>query len=233
MKLITVDRIVRSTIMSRRYTIHHYGMFLHYGLSWLREMNFDALGEVKTWCYNLDSFKSITLPADYIDLSKIGIERDGKVQTIGSKASLARTKKPYSLYDEDNDNRLYVGGDGFGSLSAEVFNQHPNAYKILLEQNRIQFDTDMPNCKVYIEYLASGGELHGLSLVHPYAQAAMESYIIWQHKEHSRTISNYDRERARKEYFNARRTLLLRKSDLSLQTILRIIRQNSHQGIKN
>lgn len=229
MKLITVDRVVRSSIMTRRYTIHHYGMFLHYGLSWLREMNFDVWGELKTICPKMDVFNSITLPEDYIDFNKIGIEKDGKVQTIGSKANLSRIRTNETYHHEDH---VYVNGE-YGSLKSDVFNEFPNAFKVLLEQNRIQFDKNMPNCKVYIEYLASGKELHGFSLVHPYAQAAMEAYILWQHKEHSRSVSNYERERAKKDYHNARRTLLQRKSDLNLQTILRIVRDNSHQGIKN
>jgi hypothetical protein len=218
--------------MSKRYTIHHYGMFLHYALDFLREMNFDLLGQIKTRCFEMNDCNHITIPGDYIDYTKIGIERNAKIQTIGMNNSLSRVNCHYNNHS-DHDHVMYVNGDSFGTLTSSVFNIHPNSYKLIPESNRIQFDSDMTNSKVYLEYLAFGGDLHGLSVFHPYAQKAMEEYILWKHKEHSRSASNYERERARREYFNARRTLLLRKDELNLQTILRLIRENSNRTIKN
>jgi hypothetical protein len=234
MRLITVDSVVRSTIMSKRYTIHHYGMFLHYALDFLREMNFDLLGQIRTCSIEMSDCNFIEIPSDYIDYTKIGIERNSKIQTIGMNPSISRlSSHNHTNHDHRQDQAMYVNGDSFGALTSSVSNMHPNSYKIITESNRIQFDLDMTNTKVYLEYLAFSGELHGLSILHPYAQKAMEEYILWKHKEHSRSASNYERDRARREYFNARRTLLLRKDELNLQTILRLIRENSNRTIKN
>lgn len=230
MKGYTIDNIVRGAIMTKGYTIHHYPEFINFACKFLREMSLDVVGEIKTYVARIDSFKSVPLPKDYVDYNKIGILYNGKVQTIGSNTDLSRLRE--SSYCSSTYSNAAEEGS-IASFASEVTNIFNNGFKVLKEHNRIQFDQAIPDCEVYIEYISDGGALHGNSLVHPYMAQAMEDYIIWKHKENSRSTGIYEKGVYRREYFNQRRLMLGRLSPLDLRTILQIVRKNSHQGVKN
>jgi hypothetical protein len=231
MKGYTIDNIVRGTIMTKGYTIHHYPEFIHLACKFLREMNFDVVGEIKTYIAKIDSFKSVPLPKDFVDYNKIGILYDGKVQTIGLNEDLSRLRESGACQATFSNAQDEEGS--IASFASEITNIYNNGYKVLKEHNRIQFDQTIPDCTVYIEYISDGGALHGNSLVHPYMAQAMEDFIIWKHKENTRSTGIYEKGVYRKEYHTQRRLMLNRLSPIDLRTILQIVRKNSHQGVKN
>ena len=74
MTLTTLDKIVRSALSDRGYTMHWYLQFLTYAVNGLRELNFDVMQNIKSVRLPVNSYKAATLPIDYVDYVRVGNE---------------------------------------------------------------------------------------------------------------------------------------------------------------
>tara|TARA_Y100001937_G_scaffold14500_2_gene19567 strand:- start:964 stop:1767 length:804 start_codon:yes stop_codon:yes gene_type:complete len=87
MKTITLDHIVRNTLMDMQYPMHYYVRFLHYGIQCLEEINYDiplgstgAVGanstdatssNVKSVELDVTSYKRAIIPSDCVDVVEV------------------------------------------------------------------------------------------------------------------------------------------------------------------
>ena len=161
----------------------------------IREFGFDVTSRIRSLKRTVESNGTVTLPDDYVDLSKIGVVVDGIVYVLGENKNInmnqiieAAVDNVISTEDSEggtlpieanviqnrdddgtdtagsngtgnNDydfyvfqNYLYQGGLGrlYGSGGAHL----RGYYRINLEQNRIELDTDIDVSEVVLEYIA-------------------------------------------------------------------------------
>jgi hypothetical protein len=111
--------------------------------------------------------------------------------------------------------RLYGIGGGF---------KH-GEYRINLDQNRIEVDTNGSYSEVVLEYVADEARSTN-PVIHVYAEEALRSYIYYKLCERKSTIPANEKARARSEYYNERRKANRRLSNFSKDEAMRITRKN-------
>lgn len=127
------------------------------------------------------------------------------------------------------ENYLYQGGLGrlYGAGGAYA----PGDYRINLDQNRIELDTETGVSEVVIEYIADEARSTN-PLVHVYAEEALRCYIYYKLCERKSTVPANEKARARAEYYNERRKAKARLSNFTKQEALNTIRKNFMQAPK-
>jgi len=111
--------------------------------------------------------------------------------------------------------RLY--GLGGGHLAGE--------YRVNLDQNRIEIDTDSGSSEVVLEYIADEARSTN-PVIHVYAEEALRSYMYYKLCERKSTVPANEKARARQEYYNDRRLAKARLSNFSKEEALKTIRKN-------
>tara|TARA_R110000824_G_scaffold27608_1_gene93608 strand:+ start:2261 stop:3136 length:876 start_codon:yes stop_codon:yes gene_type:complete len=127
------------------------------------------------------------------------------------------------------ENYLYQGGLGrlYGAGGAYA----PGDYRINLDQNRIEVDTDSGASEIVLEYIADEARSTN-PVIHVYVEEALRCYIYYKLCERKSTVPANEKSRARAEYYNERRKAKARLSSFSKQEALNTIRKNFMQAPK-
>tara|TARA_R100000654_G_scaffold21466_3_gene43333 strand:- start:257 stop:1123 length:867 start_codon:yes stop_codon:yes gene_type:complete len=127
------------------------------------------------------------------------------------------------------ENYLYQGGmgrlygTGGGYLSGE--------YRLNLEQNRIEIESNDDISEVVIEYIADEARSTDPE-VHVYAEEALRCYMYYKIVERKSSVPSNEKARARAEYYNERRKANARLSNFTKDEALKTIRKNFMQAPK-
>lgn len=121
------------------------------------------------------------------------------------------------------DNYLYNGA--LGRLYGIGGGFTPGQYRINLDQNRIEIDTDGTYSEIVMEYVADEARSTN-PVIHVYAEEALRAYIYYKICERKSNVPANEKARARSEYYNERRKANRRISNFSKDEALRITRKN-------
>lgn len=163
--------------------------------------------------------------------------KNGPLNIIANKISDVASSKSATTTSgtDDNldfyifENYLYQGGlgrlygAGGGHLSGE--------YRLNLEQNRIEIETNDDVTEVVLEYVADEARSADPE-VHVYAEEALRSYIYYKIVERKSSVPANEKARARAEYYNERRKANARLSNFTKDEALKTIRKNFTQAPK-
>ena len=137
----------------------------NFALRGIREIGFDIGKKIKSIKLTVESNDTVTLPDDYVDVSKIGITgEDGLIRSLVHNRNLNYSRK----YEEDSD----------GNATNETYNSEDNPLNI--EANIIKdreddktstssSDADDFNAFIFENYIFQGGtgRLYGVELGSP------------------------------------------------------------------
>lgn len=157
--------------------------------------------------------------------NSIGDRVDDKTATVGSGTSADLGDRDFYIFE----NYLYEGGLGrlYGIGGGRMFGE----YRINLDQNRIEIDTDNDYTEVVMEYVADEARSSDPE-VHVYAEEALRSYIYYKIVERKSSVPMAEKQRARSEYYNERRKANARLSEFTKTEALKTIRKNFKQAPK-
>lgn len=244
MKYASLDNICKSVLLSKGYTLHWYLQCLVAARDCLREITFDDLRVIKTELLPIDkTTNSAKLPCDYVDFTKVGFKVGQFVRPIPQYDAINRlsnyTEGKRSAYEDINYtspvNWLILSTiDEYGESTGRRYGGVPyvDNYKILPERNEIQLNQAIVADEIVLEYISDGTDCNAATMVDSYAQMCIQTYILWQLKEHNRTYSEGEKERARQLYLKERKILRSRKNPLTLQQLKRIIQKASYAAPK-
>lgn len=248
MRYITLDKIIRRTLLAKRLPLHYYVEFLVHASSCLRELTFDSLRIINTVELELNDYFAADIPCDYVDWTKVGIKMGQFVQPITQRDSINRLH----AYDSNGDITTYQDpatwnmdfpfwpgywmfqnvddlGENIGRLYGYNTGIVADGFKILPERNQIQFTESMNTTCVVLEYISDGQTSDNASQVDQYAWSAIEAYINWKR------TPNADNERSpeARAYANQRRILRARMNQLTVYDIRQILYKNYRASIKS
>lgn len=152
-----------------------------------------------------------------IEANEILDRQDDKTPTLGSDGDSGDLD--YYVFE----NYLYQGG--LGRLYGVGGGARVGDYRINLDQNRIEIDTNSGTSDVVIEYIADEARSTN-PVIHVYAEEALRCYIYYKICERKSTVPANEKARARSEYYNERRKANSRLSNFSKTEALRTIRKN-------
>jgi len=213
-------------------------MVRNLALRGIRDLGFDIMKRIKAADLNVSATNTVTLPADYVDLLKIGIVgEDGLVYVFGENknknllANNAGDLPDYLLGYSDFIYRNFVNSTTDGRLYGYGGGHYSGEYRINLGENRIELTLGTGTDTVYIEYIADEALAENPS-VHVYAEQAIRAYIYYHLVERKSNVPAVEKARARQEYYNERRLANARLKSFSKEEALKTIRKNFVQSPK-
>jgi hypothetical protein len=213
-------------------------MVRNLALRGIRDLGFDIMKRIKAANLNVSATNTVTLPADYVDLLKIGIVgEDGLVYVFGENknknllANNAGDLPDYLLGYSDFIYRNFVNSTTDGRLYGYGGGHYSGEYRINLGENRIELTLGTGTDTVYIEYIADEA-LAANPSVHVYAEQAIRAYIYYHLVERKSNVPAVEKARARQEYYSERRLANARLKSFSKEEALKTIRKNFVQSPK-
>jgi len=213
-------------------------MVRNLALRGIRDLGFDIMKRIKAANLNVSATNTVTLPADYVDLLKIGIVgEDGLVYVFGENknknllSNYAGNLPDYLLGYSDFIYRNFVNSTTDGRLYGYGGGHYSGEYRINLGENRIELTLGTGTDTVYIEYIADEA-LAANPSVHVYAEQAIRAYIYYHLVERKSNVPAVEKARARQEYYNERRLANARLKSFSKEEALKTIRKNFVQSPK-
>ena len=142
---------------------------------------------------------------------------DSKTSTAGSSSG----GSDFDFYIFEN----YLFQGGIGRIYGTGGGHLAGEYRINLDQNRIEIDTESNFVEVVLEYIADEARSTN-PVIHVYAEEAIRSYMYYKLCERKSTVPANEKARARAEYYNERRKAKARLSNFSKDEALKTIRRN-------
>lgn len=121
------------------------------------------------------------------------------------------------------ENYLYQGG--IGRMYGIGGGMRVGDYRVNLDQNRLEIETNSGNSDVVLEYIADEARSTN-PVIHVYAEEALRSYIYYKLCERKSNVPANEKGRARSEYYNERRKAKARLGNFTKDEALRVIRKN-------
>jgi len=253
MRLTTLDKIVRSALSDRGYTMHWYLQFLSYAVNGLRELNFDVLQNIKSVRLPINSYKAATLPIDYVDYVRVGNEvgqyiypwsekddsfnRLNKFDSQGNKISYGDVEATNGVLPNNWEGFWYTNYiNDKGEHLGRIFNNRPGyreSFVIIRERGEIQLDVSYTGNEIVMDYISDGMLLTASNAIHPYAIEAIKAYIFWKQKENGRHFNITERQLAKDEFYNQLRVLKGRMNNMDTGDIIRSVREAYGPVIRN
>jgi len=158
-----------------------------------------------------------------IEGNKIVDREDSKSATTGSDSG----SDDFDAYVFDN----YMFQGGVGRLYGVGGGHLAGEYRLNLDQNRIEIETNSGYTEIVVEYVADEARSSDPE-VHVYAEEALRSYMYYKIIERKSTVPANEKQRARAEYYNERRKANSRLSNFTKEEALKTIRKNFIQAPK-
>ena len=158
-----------------------------------------------------------------IGANVIGDREDDKSGTSGTDS----TDNDFDYYVFQN--YLYQGG--LGRLYGVGGGHLRGEYRVNLDQNRIEIDTESGVSEVVLEYVADEARSTN-PVIHVYAEEALRCFMYYKLCERKSTVPANEKMRARAEYYNERRKAKARLGNFTKDEALKTIRKNFKQAPK-
>lgn len=127
--------------------------------------------------------------------------------------------------------RNFIYGTSEGGLYGLGGGHKLGFYRMNLDQNRIELDTDNNYTEVVVEYVSDQARAAD-PVVHVYAEEALRAYIYYKIIERKANVPMGEKQRARSEYYNELRKARARLSTFTKEEALQVIRRNFRQSPK-
>ncbi len=165
--------------------------------------------------------------------SAVDTDGDGVADRIDSKSATGGAVSSTDDITQGFDSYLfrnYVYGASNGLYGIGGGHLHGN-FRMNLDQNRIELESNNSISEVVIEYVADEARSKNPS-VHVYAEEALMAYVYYKIIERKSSVPANEKARARTEYYNERRKANSRIKTFSKEEALKTIRKNFKQSPK-
>lgn len=155
----------------------------------------------------------VTLPADCVKPTKIGVNVGGNLITLVINKSMVKPREGEcfeTINEAKNASLLDVGGFAVadhwhnGQFMTGVVMRGSgivgNTYNLDLEKRILWVSGAVPTREIIMEYIGSGTNLGDCSIIAPQAVEPLRNFLIWQHKEHNDSAPLQAKERLRRIY---------------------------------
>jgi hypothetical protein len=196
---------------------------------------------IKVVYLTINNNRRVTIPNDYVDYTKIGINIGGTIWTL--------TANPNMVLDRASccnlDIREVVSGGGAvpaGGIGGFYYAPHywkgnyvggmwgagggwnDAYYRIDVENRQIQFDGFFPqNCQVILEYKSTGINFNTETVIPRQYVEPLVAYIHYKLGSSNKELKNYDKEKLEQDYINQMEKLTMFNTTTTLDEIMDVL----------
>lgn len=244
-KYLKISAIVDQFLIDNDLTEHWFQKALSWALYGLRELHLDTWQDVKTALLDVTDRKTVTLPADFVDWVKVGVRHGQYVVTLAvndalnelprtsdspSVAGLLSQNLPNGLGMDAYTGYIFAnyGGSSFPSFgeglpSKGYFKVHNNG-----NCTELLMDYDYRFTQVYVEYITTGFDPCGETVLHPYYVDYVLKYIEYKYEDkNNKSATESSIYRKEQDLYWAEKKVRMRKNDLDPATLLTISRSQT------
>ena len=242
---------VSNTVLMDRddWTTHQKKKIFQYAVIGFTQLSLYAINNVKVAYLKLSAINTVDLPDDYIDVSKIGMEFGGQIVTLTRRDNMPLPREtddcgnelgvPSALAQEP-DGSIY-GYNGYyfathwrngqyvGELYGTEGGRNFGYYRIDLERRQIVFNHEIGQITkpIILEYLSSGVEACGETVVPRQCVEALRTWIHGQLARYDKSVAQSEKARLQQEHIVAFEQLKFFENMFSLDEYLDATRANA------
>lgn len=237
---ITIDEVIKSILIQEGDETHHrYMYYLELASRGVKELNFDVVRNIKTVELTVNANLNVTLPTDFVSISRVGVSKSGMVTPVGQlddidlqadQSGVTGVSNTYTIQWIDE----YRNGENLGGVYGLGGGQNRYGYyRFDMESNTIQFDAGFAEAKIVLEYISEGLDRDGATTdIHVYAEEALRAYIYWKSLQRKRNIAANQKEAARRDWYNEKRNAKARMKSFTKDEAMQAGNKNSYQAPK-
>ena len=180
-RLVSINSTVHNVLNDLgTYNTNEFLRYKQWAIRGFKVLNIHIMPTVEIQYFTVNTNNIVNLPDDYIDYTRIGIVRDGRIWTLTSDNSIPITREEVNgavvnYTDLEDAENIPTLGTWFAA-PAKVYNVAYHRYD--KELNRLIFSGDMAGQSVAVEYISTGVNERGEILIPVEAEEAM---IAWVH----------------------------------------------------
>lgn len=195
----TISNLVADTMAELGLHDNQFVLLSRFAINFMRTANNDVKGEIKTERFPVPHSRTIPLPDDFIDYTKIGVQyregvkalaRNPYLAMIGGK-DLPRAYPPPAATTINGQNAAspygyfygYTGWtNGTGRINAYGNGNELGKWEIDYTNRQLRLSSDYDlNTNVYIEYLSDCINPNTETFIHPYMQQCCQYWMMWKY----------------------------------------------------
>jgi hypothetical protein len=248
--LVTIRYIVASTLNRLGdYTLKNYKRMAQVCIEgFSEEMSLFHIGNSLEVVYlHMSAAKTVQLPADFVDYTKIGVPVNGKLRVLTNHNQLLLPRtfddtgeavgNTDSGDSEGISNCLFYsdhfrGGQFVGGLYGLPGGIDDAYYRVDMERRMIVFSGTVPRSEIVLEYISTGLKIDGGSLIPRECVAPLRNYILWQLVETDQRIAYNEKERRKREYEESVEAMRSFKNSFTKEEYQRMVWGSSGQHPK-
>jgi hypothetical protein len=244
-QLLSIEELVDQTLLDLGLGMHRKEQFLSWAVEIFKKWRQNMAREFKIASLDMTPWKSIILPSDCVDPILVGVKNGESFDTFTFKKLALRDcacddsepTTPQYCPEPGSEGRQWNNltefgedpGKLYGLISKDNLLGYMNASHVE-GSDEIQLSANIKaGTKIRLIYLATLFNPDVECCVHPYAQAAIQSYIHWRNllmrrRAGNRNISPQDIRDAKDEFDNEWCELAEARMEMTSETIVELIR---------
>jgi len=241
----TISAVVAS-IMNRLkdYSMRNYSFLEQIVIEGYTELNLWHLDNIEVVYLKMSEAKAVSLPCDFVDWTKIGIPINGKLRVITNHKKILLPRKfpdgePVGNTDsgETSDVNIYfidhIRSDQYmGGLYGVPGGVDKVYYRFDRENRQLVFSGAAPRSEIVLEYISSGVNLEGGTIIPIEAVPALRAYALWQNIENDRKTPLNEKERKKSQYEEEVEKLRFFQSSFTADEYKRHVFKHARQSAK-
>jgi hypothetical protein len=205
---------------------------------------------LETIYLHMSAAKTIPLPADYVDFTKIGFPVNGKLRVITRNDNILL---PRTWDDGDGSaiGNFYGAAIGEEALGTVIFfGEHfkngqyigglyglPGGiddcyYRVDMENRQIVFSGSTPRSEIILEYIGTSLKPDGSSLIPRQVVAPLRAYVLWQMIVNDTRVAANEKDRRERAFNEATEALRSFSNSFTASEYLSMLYSTVHQSVK-
>ena len=247
---VSLNEVIRSLLIQEGdETTHRLFYYRDIALRGVKELNFDVVRNIKTVELTVNANLNITLPSDFVSLTRVGVSKSGMISPVGqlddidlqaSQGGVTGVSNTYTIQWIDE----YRNGENMGGIYGLGGGQNRfGYYRFDMESNTIQFDAGFAEAKIVLEYVSDGINRSVSNTnypetntsdtqIHVFAEEALRAYMFWKGIQRKRNVPANQKEQARRDWYNQKRLAKARMKSFTKDEAIQAGNKNSYQAPK-
>lgn len=209
----TVNYVVMSVLNRLRdYSMRHYSFLEQLCIEGYTDLNLWHLENIEVVYLRMSEAKTVDLPTDFVDWTKIGIPIAGKLRVLTRHDKILYPRKFEDGEDVGNTDDTgatqdavyfishFRNGQFVGGLYGLPGGIDQAFYRLDREKRTIIFSGSIPRAEIVLEYISSGVNLSGSTVIPREAVPALRQFLLWQLVENDPKVSASEKERKKDQY---------------------------------